>query len=91
MSRTFKLGVALAVLVAVATVLIAPTVDLPETTLREHQVASHSSGEHAPGSFSTFFSAGVSALFAFGIAARFSLEPLLSHRARVPSSQVLRC
>lgn len=91
MSRTLTIGVSLAVLVAIATVLIAPTVDLPETTLREHQVASHSTGEHAPGSLSTISGVGISALLAFGTATRFSPEPLLSHYPRIPSSLVLRC
>jgi hypothetical protein len=91
MPRTITIGVALAVLIAVATVLIAPTIDLPETTLREHQVVSHSSGEHAPGNLSMFSGLGLSALFAFMIAARLSPELSLWHRPRVPSSQVLRC
>jgi hypothetical protein len=41
--------VAMAVLLAVAAVLIAPNVDLPETVLREQHVVSHASGEHAQG------------------------------------------
>jgi hypothetical protein len=91
MSRPFKIGVAFAVLLAVATVLIAPTIDMPETTLREHQVASHSCSGHAPGGLSTFSVAGTSALLAFGNAARLAMIPQLSKRPRVPSSMVLRC
>lgn len=91
MSRPFKIGVALAVLLAVATVLIAPTIDMPETTLREHQVASHFCSEHAPGGLSTFAVAGTSALQPFGSASRFAVVPHLSKRLRVPSSVVMRC
>lgn len=49
MKGTLRAGVVIAVLLAVATTLIAPTVDLPETVLREHHVVSHASGEHAQG------------------------------------------
>lgn len=49
MKGTFRAAVAIAVVLAVATILIAPTVDLPETVLREQHVVSHASGEHAQG------------------------------------------
>ena len=41
-SRALKTVLALAVMFAVLTVLIAPSIDMPETVLREHHVASHS-------------------------------------------------
>lgn len=90
MSMPFKIGVALAVLLAVATVLIAPTIDMPQTTLREHQVTSHSCSEHALG-LSTFSVAGTSAPLPLGSAARFAVIPQISKHLRVPSSVVLRC
>jgi hypothetical protein len=42
----FSAAVVLTILVAVATVLIAPQVDMPDTVLRLHHVSSHSSGTH---------------------------------------------
>ncbi len=47
MPRPFKIGVALVTLIAVAVIFIAPTIDLPETVLREHQAASHHTGGHS--------------------------------------------
>jgi len=38
--------VILTILIAVATTLIAPSIDMPDTVLHEHQVASHSAGGH---------------------------------------------
>ena len=43
------IAIALALLLSVAAVLIAPSVDLPETVLREHHVASHSLANHTTG------------------------------------------
>ena len=92
MSRAFKFGVALVMLIAVATVLIAPTIDLPETTLREHGVAtSHGSGEHTQGGFSIVSSAGSSNWHAFEMEERRSPDVQTSDRANVPSTTVLRC
>jgi hypothetical protein len=42
----------LTILVAVATVLIAPQVDMPDTVLRLHHVSSHSAGTHGLSSVS---------------------------------------
>ena len=91
MSRAFRIGVALAVLLAVSTVLIAPTIDMPETALREHQVASHSYFEHGLGGLLALHTADGSALLPSGTATHRSLNPQQSHRSRVPSSLVLRC
>jgi len=41
--------VVLAVMIAVLTVLIAPSIDMPETVLREHHVAAHSVVSGSPG------------------------------------------
>jgi hypothetical protein len=70
MKGRFRAGVAIAVLLAVAAVLIAPSVDLPETVLREHQVVSHARGGHAQGKVQTASSTGVSHLMIDAIAAR---------------------
>ena len=91
MSRAFRIGLALAVLFAVAAVLIAPTIDMPETTLREHQVASHFSNEHGTGNLASICVPGASFLLTVGIEKGFSGRTLLSEPPRVPSSRVLRC
>jgi hypothetical protein len=49
MKGGFRIGLVVAVLLAVATVLIAPTVDLPETVLRGDHLVSHAGGEHGHG------------------------------------------
>ena len=91
MSRTFRIGVVIAVLLAVATVLIAPTIDMPETTLREHQVTSHFSSEHAPGNLVTWCAAGASVIASHETTARLAISAHFGGRRRVPSSLVLRC
>ncbi len=48
-SRPIVIAIAVALLLSVVAVLIAPSVDLPETVLREHHVASHSLGIHSTG------------------------------------------
>jgi hypothetical protein len=48
-NRGFRIVLAMAVMVAVLTVLIAPSIDMPETVLREHHVASHSMVKSASG------------------------------------------
>lgn len=92
MSRTFKFGVALAILIAVATVLIAPTIDMPETALREHRVtSSHSSGEQTPGGFSIVPGANSFHSHAFAMEESRSPRVQNSDRFSVPSTTVLRC
>lgn len=53
------MAIALAVLIAVATVLIAPSIEMPETTLRQHQVTSHSAGYDASGNLTSLGAAGL--------------------------------
>lgn len=92
MSRPFKFGVALVMLIAVATVLIAPSIDMPETTLREHRVAStHGSGELTQGGFSIVSSAGSSNWHVFEMEERRTPDVQTSDRISVPSTTVLRC
>ena len=91
MSRTLRIGVAIAVLLAVATVLIAPSIDMPETTLREHQVTSHSFGEHGAGGLLALCAASVSALVSFNSPRRLLINPQRSDPPRLASARVLRC
>jgi hypothetical protein len=90
MSRAFKFGVVLAILFAVATVLIAPTIDMPETTLREHSASSHNSGEHAQDGFTIISSAPVN-WHEFEMEAHRSSELKIPDRTSVHSTTVLRC
>jgi hypothetical protein len=46
MRPVFTLVIVLTILVAVATALIAPSIDMPDGVMREHHVASHSSSGH---------------------------------------------
>lgn len=92
MLRGFKFGVVLTLLFTVLTVQIAPTIDLPETALRDHRVVtSHSSGEHAPGGFSIVSSVSHLQWSTFEKEERLSPETQTSDHTRVPSSRVLRC
>jgi hypothetical protein len=45
-ARWVRLGIAMIVLVAVAAIFIAPSIDLPAGVLREHSVLAHVSGSH---------------------------------------------
>src|SRR5258708_7311653 len=60
---SFRIAIALAVLIAVATVLIAPSIDMPETALREHHVTSHLVGDHSSGNLTSLGTAGLLRVF----------------------------
>ena len=45
----FSVVIVLTILVAVATALIAPSIDMPDGVMREHHVSSHASGVHGTG------------------------------------------
>lgn len=83
--------VILAILIAVATVLIAPSIDMPDTVLREHFVASHSAGVHAT---SPMVSAVISVLLvvhAQQSASRSSVTLQSTKSDYKQSSAVMRC
>lgn len=89
--RSLRIVVALAVLVTVATVLIAPSIDMPETTLREHHVTSHSTGNHSSGNLTSL---GTTALLhvVHAIDTHRPLDgPQFSMLVHGQSSLVLRC
>lgn len=88
---SLRIAIALAVLVAVATVLIAPSIDMPETTLREHHVASHSAGDHSSGNLTTLGTAALLRVFQTIDAHRTSDGPKSSSREHNRSPLVLRC
>jgi hypothetical protein len=55
--RLLKLAAALAALVCVLAIFIAPMIDMPETVLREHhRVTSHTASGHVVGAFSAVLS-----------------------------------
>jgi len=88
---SFKIAIALAVLIAVATVLIAPSIEMPETTLRQHHVTSHSSGYDASGNLTSLGATGLLRAFQTIDAHRPSDSPQTSTRGHSQSSLVLRC
>jgi hypothetical protein len=90
-TRIFRIAVAIAVLFAVATVLVAPTIDMPETVLREHHVASHSIGNHAAGNLKVSVIPGLTHSVIQTVASYTSASPRPSSESRAKSSQVLRC
>ncbi len=89
--QAFSVFVALTILIAVATTLIAPSIDMPDTVLHEHHVASHSAGGHASGSL---MSSGISTAIEVyqNESASRSLDILHSPNSGYNlSSVVLRC
>jgi hypothetical protein len=91
MTGTLRAGVVIAVLLAVATTLIAPTVDLPETVLREHHVVSHASGEHAQGKLQTSSNAGPSYLLVDAVGGYLPLVLRSTDHVDAKPFRVLRC
>ncbi len=81
----------LAVLIAVATTLIAPTIDLPETVLREHHVVSHVGAEHALGKLQASFTPETTYIAADVAGMNLSLHLLSKGRAPAEAFRVLRC
>jgi len=88
---SFRVAIALAVLIAVATVLIAPSIEMPETTLRQHHVTSHSAGYDASGNLTSSVTSGLLRAFQTIDAHLLSEGPLSSTRGNSQSSLVLRC
>ena len=88
---SLRMVIAMAVLIAVATVLIAPSIDMPETTLREHHVASHSAGDHSSANLSTLGTAALLRVFQTIDAHRPLESRQSSTRRHSRSFLVLRC
>jgi len=88
---SFTTAIALAVLVAVAAVLIAPSIDMPETTLREHHVTSHSASNNSSGNLTSLGTASLLRAFQTIDVNRPSDGPQFSTRGQSQSSLVLRC
>jgi hypothetical protein len=88
---SFRTAIALAVLVAVATVLIAPSIDMPETTLREHHVTSHSASNNSSGNLTSLGTASLLRVFQTIDAHRPSDGLQFSSWGHNQSSLVLRC
>jgi len=58
-----RLAIASALLVAVLTVLIAPSIDMPETVLREHHVVPHSMASNGSGTLTVTGTISVEQVF----------------------------
>ena len=92
MRRSFKIGVALTVLVAVAAVLIAPTIVMPMTTLRvHHRVSSHAGAVHAHGGLLAATDPGLSHLIPSAFGSQISVELRTPNRALSLTPLVLLC
>jgi hypothetical protein len=87
----FRSSVVLAVLIAVITTLIAPTVDLPETVLREHHVVSHMNGGHAQGKVQTSSTTGPSHLGTDVVGTNRPTGLRSGEYTHVEAFRVLRC
>lgn len=90
-SESFRIVLAFAVLVAVATVLIAPSIDMPETALREHHITSHSIEGHSSGNLTVEGKTAPSQSYLNPPAIRNSEHPELLNRGHKQSFTVLRC
>jgi hypothetical protein len=85
-----RLAIVRAVLVAVLTVLIAPSIDMPETVLREHHVAPHSMASNGSGTLTVTGLISVEQVFQnLTIQAVGSLKVL--DQIHSQTSLVLRC
>jgi hypothetical protein len=91
MRRSFKIGVALTVLVAVAAVLIAPTIVMPMTTLRVHHVSSHTSAGHANGTLLASSNPGLPHLLPSAFGSQISVGLRSPNRALSLTPLVLLC
>ena len=91
MRRSFKIGVALTVLVAVATVLIAPTIVMQMTTLRTHHVSSHAGGVHVNGSLHASTDPGLSHILPSAFGSQVSVRLRSPNRALSLAPLVLLC
>ena len=89
--RAYTFVVILTILVAVATALIAPSIDMPDATLREHQVSLHAAGSH---STNNLLNTGIpipnEAVESDGVSCISEITPSTDIR-HIQSSVVLRC
>jgi hypothetical protein len=91
LARAYTLAVILTILVAVATALIAPSIDMPDTVLREHHVSLHAAGAHAVNNLSNTGSAILNEPVQSDAAIRVSETLPSSENGRTQMSFVLRC
>jgi hypothetical protein len=91
LARAYTLAVILTILVAVATALIAPSIDMPDTVLREHHVSLHAAGVHAVNNLSNTGSAVLNEAVQSDAAIRVSATSPSSNNMRTQLSFVLRC
>lgn len=91
LGRVYTLAVILTILVAVATALIAPSIDTPDTVLREHHVSLHAAGAHNANNLSSTGSTIFNEAVQSGTAIHASETSSSSDIERTQSSFVLRC
>jgi hypothetical protein len=91
LGRVYTLAVILTILVAVATALIAPSIDMPDSVLREHHVTLHAAGAHTANNLSSTGSAIFNEAIQSDTAIHGSETSPSSNIERTQSSFVLRC
>src|SRR5665213_139163 len=89
--RVYTFAVILTILVAVATALIASSIDMPDTVLREHQVSLHASGSHAANNLlNTGIPVPIETVASDAISWSSEITPS-TNNLRTQSSIVMRC
>lgn len=91
LSNAYTLAVILTILVAVATALTAPSVDMPDTVLHEHHLSVHGAENHASNNLSDTCSDVLNGAAQTNAAVRVPETLHLSGNGRTQSSFVLRC
>lgn len=89
-SARLKLVIVATVLAAVLAVLIAPSIDMPETVLREHHVASHSTVTNASGTLAAVRTISDSLAFRYE-AVQLSESLAAFDHGHSQTSLVMRC
>jgi len=88
--KELRIVIAVAVMVAVLTVLVAPSIDMPETVLREHHVASHSMMSNSSGTLTVVGLVSFAQAFHNDAVHVIENSRILDH-GHSQSSLVLRC
>lgn len=90
-SGAFRICVAIALLIAVATVLIAPTVDLPDAVLHGPHTVSHASGKYTQGAVQASTAEGTSYPAPGSVGLNLPAHLGWGRHSRTEAFRVLRC
>ena len=89
--RNYTFAVVLTILVALATALIAPSIDIPDGVLHEHSVSSHSIAAHSTGNLSNTSIVNPAEIIQSNEISSISAILHFSNGDSTDSSVVLRC